>query len=49
GIGAMGEVSILDRRSDDSYHIFSADGLLEFLVGANVNIDIYLQDKKSKH
>lgn len=46
GIGAMGEASVLDRRSDGSYHIFSADGLLEFLIGANVNIDIYLQDRK---
>ena len=42
----MGEISVLDRRYDGSYHIFSAEGLLQLLIGANANVDIYWQDRK---
>ena len=46
GLGAFGDASFLDRRADGSYHIFSAEGVFQIILGVNADVDLYLQSIK---
>ncbi len=45
GYGAMVEAGVLNKTADGTYHIISLDGILQYFIGVNVNMDISLKDR----